>query len=97
MDNIQLITADQFCTHYQVNIAFVHALDELGLIETVIQEDTEFVQVPHLRKIEQIIRLHDDLQINLEGIQVIDMLLSRIEVMQQEMVAIRNRLRLYEV
>jgi chaperone modulatory protein CbpM len=97
METTQLIAADQFCAHYQVNIAFVHALNELGLIETVIREETEFVQITHLRKIEQIIRLHDDLQINLEGIQVIDMLLGRIEGMQQEMIAIRNRLRLYEV
>jgi chaperone modulatory protein CbpM len=96
MESNQLIAADEFCAHYQVTISFVHALDELGLIETVIQEETEFVQIPHLRKIEQIIRLHEDLEINLEGIQAVDMLLTRIENMQREMTAIKNRLRMYE-
>jgi hypothetical protein len=96
METLKLIAADTFCSHYQVTRSFVHSLHEIGLIETVTVEETEFIQVPHLQKIEQIIRLHDELDINLEGIQAIDTLLSRIELMQEEMLFIKNRLRLYE-
>ena len=96
MEAQKLIAADTFCSHYQVTYSFVQSLNELGLIETVIMEETEFIQIPHLQKIEQIIRLHEDLDINLEGIQAIDSLLTRIERMQEEMMAVKNRLRLYE-
>lgn len=96
METEQLIAAEQFCSHYHVNISFVHSLHEIGLIETIVREETEFIQVPHIQKIEQIIRLHDDLDINLEGIQAIDSLLSRMERMQQEITEIRNKLRFYE-
>jgi len=96
METEKLIAAETFCNHYRVTLSFVHSLHEIGLIETVVLENTEFIQVPHLQKIEQIIRLHDELDINLEGIQAIDSLLSRLETMQQEMVAIKNRLRIYE-
>jgi chaperone modulatory protein CbpM len=96
MEAQNLIPAETFCSHYQVTHSFVHSLTELGLIETVVLQEVEFIQIPHLQKIEQIIRLHDDLDINLEGIQAIDSLLNRIEIMQQEMIAVKNRLRLYE-
>ena len=79
-----------------MTLSFVHSLHEIGLIETITMENTEFIQIPHLQKIEQIIRLHDELDINLEGIQAIDSLLSRLETMQNEMVEMKNRLRFYE-
>ena len=96
METEKLITAETFCTHYRVTRSFVHSLHEIGLIETITMENTEFIQIPHLQKIEQIIRLHDELDINLEGIQAIDSLLSRLETMQNEMVEMKNRLRFYE-
>lgn len=96
METEKLITAETFCMHYRVTLSFVHSLHEIGLIETITMENTEFIQIPHLQKIEQIIRLHDELDINLEGIQAIDSLLSRLETMQNEMVEMKNRLRFYE-
>lgn len=96
MESEKLIAAETFCTHYRVTLSFVHSLHDIGLIETITMEDREFIQIPHLQKIEQIIRLHDELDINLEGIQAIDSLLTRLESMQREMVSIKNRLRIYE-
>jgi acetyl-CoA carboxylase alpha subunit len=96
METDQLIAAEKFCTYYNVTLSFVHELHEIGLIETIIVEETEFIQIPHLQKIERIIRLHDDLNINLEGIEVVDTLLNRMEKMQREMQILRNKLSLYE-
>jgi chaperone modulatory protein CbpM len=96
METDQLVAADKFCTYYNVSISFVHSLHEMGLIETVTVEKTEFIQLPHIQKIERIIRLHDDLNINLEGIEVVDNLLGRIEMMQREMLSLKNRLNQYE-
>lgn len=96
MDNDQLITSDKFCNYYNVPYSFVASLEEVGLIETVFVQEVQFVQVSHLSRIERIIRLHDDLNINLEGIEAIDRLLDKMDQMNSEIASLRNQLRFYE-
>lgn len=96
MENDQLIAVETFCTYYEVEYAFVVSLQDHDLIETVVVNDTRFLHVPHLNRIEKLVRLHHDLDINLEGIEAIEGLLSRIEHLDQEVSALRNRLRFYE-
>jgi chaperone modulatory protein CbpM len=96
MENDQLITIEVFCTNYDVEYAFVESLQEHDLIETVVVGNTRFLQVPHLNRIERIIRFHRELDINLEGIEAIQGLLSRIEHLDREIASLRNRLRFYE-
>lgn len=96
MENDQLIAIEVFCTSYDVEYAFVESLQERDLIETVIVGDARFLQVPQLNRIERIIRLHRELDINLEGIEAIQRLLSRIEHLDREIATLRNRLQFYE-
>jgi hypothetical protein len=96
MENDQLIAIEVFCMNYDVEYAFVESLQEHDLIETVIVGNARFLQVPQLNRIERIIRLHHELDINLEGIEAIQGLLSRIEHLDKEVASLRNRLRFYE-
>jgi chaperone modulatory protein CbpM len=96
MENDQLIAIDIFCTNYKVEYSFVQSLREVGLIDTVIVQETQYLYIPQLQKLEKMIRLHDELDINLEGIEVVNHLLKRVEAMQNEILSLRNRLRLYE-
>jgi chaperone modulatory protein CbpM len=96
METDQLITTEKFCSYYNVEQAFVESLREAGLIETVTVQDTSFILVTHLHHIERMIRLHDDLDINPEGIGAIHTLLARMEKMQEEIVSLKNRIRFYE-
>ncbi|WP_353720079.1 chaperone modulator CbpM [Dyadobacter sp. 676] len=96
MENDQLIAIDVFCSNYEVEYSFVESLQEHDLIETVAIGNTRFLQVPQLSRIERIIRLHHDLDINLEGIAAIQGLLNRIEQLDKEVTSLRNRLRFYE-
>ena len=96
MENDQLIAIDVFCTNYNVEYAFVESLQAHELIETVIVGDAQFLQIPQLSHIERIIRLHHELDINLEGIEAIQGLLGRIEHLDREVASLRNRLRFYE-
>jgi chaperone modulatory protein CbpM len=96
MENDQLIATEIFCTNYGIEYSFVQSLQESGLIETVVISDTQFLQVPQLQKIERVIRLHHDLDINMEGIEAIDTLLNRIDYMEKEITALKNKLRFYE-
>jgi len=96
MESADIIILDEFCTSHQVEISFVRSLEEYGLIQTIIVNETLCVPGNELSKLEQIVRLHQELNINSEGIDVIINLLQRIENMQNEIIELRNKLNFYE-
>ena len=96
MDNEELIPADDFCVHYEIEFSFINSLQHYGLIETTTIEQTTLIPNNQLQKLEQLVRLHYDLNINLEGIDAITHLLEKIKNMQHEITALKNKLRLYE-
>jgi DNA-binding transcriptional MerR regulator len=59
-------------------------------------DEAVFIDADDIGDVERIIHLHQDLDINLEGIDAILQLLKRLEQTQAELMALRNRLRLYE-
>jgi len=84
------------CTHYQVELPFLNQLHEAGLIEIEIMEQSPYIPVHQINLVDQMIRLHHELEINPEGIDVVFNLLKKIEQLQKELIATQNRLRLYE-
>ena len=91
-----LISAIEFCTIHNIEISFISSLHETGLIEIFTIEETEYFDERQLMQLEKIIRLYYDLGINLEGIETITHMLNRISDMQNEIIVLKNRLRLYE-
>ncbi len=96
MENTDMVMLDDFCASHHVEISFILSLEENGLIETVAVNRALYITSNDLPKLEQITRLHQDLNINPEGIDAINHLLKYIEEMKQEIVHLRNRLRFYE-
>ena len=96
METTDMIVLDEFCTSHQVEVSFVRTLEEHGLIETIIINETLYIQENELSKLEQIVRLHQELNINSEGADAIINLLKRIENMQNEITVLRNKLSFYE-
>ena len=90
------IIADEFCANHQLEISFIHSLKDHGMIETIFVDQSLCIYADELPRLEQIVRLHRDLDINIEGIEVINDLLQRIEEMQNEIGRLRKRLDLYE-
>lgn len=91
-----MISLNEFCTSHQVEISFIRSLEEHGLIETIFINETVCVPGNEISKLEQIVRLHRELNINPEGIDAINYLLTRIENMQNEITVLRNKLNFYE-
>jgi chaperone modulatory protein CbpM len=91
-----LIPADQFCASHKIEISFITSVLETGLIETRTINETVYIHKSQLPELEKIVRLFHELDINLEGIETINHLLNRINKMQNEIIILRNRLRLYE-
>jgi len=96
MEQTDIIVLDEFCASHQVEISFVRSLEEYGLVQTIIVNETLCVPGNELSKLEQIVRLHQELNINSEGIDVIINLLQRIENMQNEINGLRSKLNFYE-
>ncbi len=97
MDTEQLISVELFCTHQGVDITFVRALHERGLIELAVVQQRDFIAPTHLPRIERLARMHYDLDINLEGIEAISHLLERMERLQEDLRSLRERIGLYEL
>lgn len=96
MTTEQLIAVEVFATHQGVETTFVHALHERGLIQITVVQEQHFLAPEQLARVEQLARMHYDLDINLEGLEAISHLLDRMDAAQQEARALRQRLRLYE-
>ena len=92
----ELISVNDFCTNHSIEISFVNTLRDYGLIKMTIIEELAFIDLTELPTLEKIVRLHYDLEINLPGIETIHFLLQRVNSMQEEMIMLKNRLRMYE-
>jgi MerR HTH family regulatory protein len=91
-----LVAIDEFCTNHNIEISFISSLQRSGLIEITTIKESAFIEADKLQQLEKFVRLYYDLDINLEGIETISYLLQRIGSMQDEIRALRNKLRLYE-
>ncbi|MFW0737120.1 chaperone modulator CbpM [Flavobacterium sp.] len=96
MSSKNLIQIKQFCLYHEIENTFITELHNYGLIEIIVFEEDEYFQPEQLPAVEKMIRLHYDLKINLEGLDVIANLLSKIEALQQNLTTTQNKLRLYE-
>ncbi|RAJ09037.1 chaperone modulator CbpM [Arenibacter echinorum] len=91
----EYILITDFCTSHNIETHFVMELYEYGLVDVIVKEDIHYIPIQQLPKAEKILRLHSDLDINLEGIAVITRLLNRMEKMQNEITQLKNKLDLY--
>lgn len=91
-----LIPAPAFCLHHHIEVSFIQSLQEYDLIEVTSIEEAVYLNEEQLGEVERMIRLHYELNINLEGIDAIMHLMKRLEATQNEMAQLKNRLRLYE-
>jgi chaperone modulatory protein CbpM len=91
-----LIPVNEFCANHKVEISFIRSLQENGLIDVTTVEETVYIPANRLHDLERIVHMYFELDINLEGIETINHLLQRINCMQDEIIALRNRLNLYE-
>ncbi len=96
MSKGNMIPVNEFCDNFHIELAFISSLEKAGLIEVITMEEAWYIYEDQLSDLEKIVRLHYDLDINIEGIETVINLLGRINDMQYEITQLRNKLRLYE-
>ncbi|NOQ75280.1 MAG: hypothetical protein GQ574_24930 [Crocinitomix sp.] len=81
---------------YEVKLDFFNAIIEHELVTVYEIEGAVCIDSVDIGKLEQIIRLTNELKINLEGVDVILNLLDRIELMKEELIDTKHKLRFLE-
>ena len=90
------IDASQLCSSHQLNFSVLQEMEQYDLVRLTTIEESSFISADQLPEVEKMIRLYVELGINLEGIDVIRHLLSRLESLQHETIHLRNQLKWYE-
>jgi hypothetical protein len=88
----RLIATAEICTWHEVEYTFISSLSDAGLVEITLIEDKPYVPESQLQKLEKMIRMHNELEINIAGIEAITYLLERVEQLHEDMRVLRNRL-----
>ncbi|MBC7748062.1 MerR HTH family regulatory protein [Flavobacterium omnivorum] len=96
MNTTNLIPLSLLFMQYNLEMSFFFNLNEMGLLEILTVNETKYVRPESVHAIEKMIRLHQELEVNMHGIDVILNLLEKIERLQQELISVKNRLSLYE-
>jgi len=96
MQTPKLIPANEFCQHHEIEVSFLQSLDEFGLITITSREESLYIDEDEMNEIEKMIRLHYDLNINLEGIDAITQILKRMETLHNELTQLKTKLALFE-
>lgn len=91
-----LIAITTLCSHYEIEFSFINALNKTGLIQIVLIEQNQFIHQDQIGDLEKMIRMHHELNVNIEGIDVVFNLLKKEKELREELNALKNRLRLYE-
>ena len=96
MENENIIAIQQFCIHYNIPISFINSLNEFELVEVITIQKNQYIHTRQIKDIEKLIRLHYELDINMEGLDVVYNLLKQVEFLQDEIMTLDNRLKFYE-
>ena len=91
MEQGNLIPAKDLCMYHNIDYSFIHELESSGLISVTSVKQEVFIPIEEMQKVEKFIRLHYDLDINVEGLETINYLLEKMERLQREILHLRNK------
>ncbi|MVZ66653.1 hypothetical protein GQF61_12375 [Sphingobacterium sp. DK4209] len=79
------------CQSNKIERRFIQELHQNGLIEIIVEQETEFIEEEQISQIERFSTWHYELEINVQGIEVVQQLIDRIEKLQQEVRILKGR------
>ncbi|RNC67050.1 chaperone modulator CbpM [Proteiniphilum sp. X52] len=81
---------------YEIEESFIESLRDVGLIHVTGQEDDRFIEYDDLSDLEQFIRWHYEMDINVPGIDALRHMLDRVRLLQSEIEQLQNELHFYK-
>ncbi len=86
------ISIKTFCERHGVGESFVYSMYEYEILQLEPDENQGMLHIEDLPLLEKMVRLHNELDINPEGIQAIHHLLGQVESLQQEIASLKKKL-----
>lgn len=96
MKQEKYITIKTFCRHHGVDESFIYTLHEFEILQIESRDDEPMLPVEELPILEKMVRLHQELDINPEGIQAVYQLLQQVEELQEELATLRRKLNRFD-
>jgi chaperone modulatory protein CbpM len=96
MQTEEMIPATEFCIHHNIELSFIYALQQSGLIEIAQVEENIYLPISQLREIEKLACFYYEMDINLEGLETINHLLQKISYLQQQITVLTHNISRYE-
>lgn len=96
MEQQHFISVTKLCDHYKVEVSFFNQLCEVGLVEIITIQQKPYLREEAISDVEKMVRINQDLNINIEGIDAVFNLLKKMNALEYKMNLLKNRLRLYE-
>ena len=93
MEQNNLVHIAHFCANCDIEYAFIQSLNNVGLIDIIILDNHKYFSADQLKDVERALRIHNELDVNLEGIDVIFNLIKQIDTLQNELTIANNRLK----
>ena len=92
----ELIIVSEYCHKCHIEPSFIDLLEEGGLIEVRTEGGEHYLLASQLPDVERYSRMYYDLSSNREGIDAIQHLLERMELMRREISTLRNQLSVFK-
>ncbi|UKT64740.1 chaperone modulator CbpM [Pedobacter mucosus] len=92
METEHLVSLKIFCLHNEIELSFIYRLHEFGIIDIFRIAEQDYLLRDELAHLEKMIRLYDELEINLEGLHAIKGLLEQIALLKLELKNANNKL-----
>jgi len=86
------ISIKTFCERYGVGESFIYSMHEYEILKVEYDDDDGKLHLEDLPLLEKMVRLHNDLDINPQGIQAIYHLLGQVESLQEEVASLKKKL-----
>jgi len=95
--DVNYISLTQVSTVYKTDLDFLGQLIDRGILNGELINDELCLSLDHLPLLEKFIRFHYDLNINLEGMEVIHHLLAKIDHLYNENIRLNNSIRYFQI
>jgi chaperone modulatory protein CbpM len=86
------IAVEEFCLLHGVEVVLVREFADFGLLQLRVEENREFVPAEEVSRLERMLRLSQDLEVNKEGIDIILHLREELQQLRREAANLRYRL-----
>ena len=92
---MKTISIQQFCFHYDIPKSFIVTLSDIQLIELIEDESDLHIRIEDVARIEKLMRIHYELNVNFEGLDIINNLLNQINSLHQRIDELQNKVAFY--